>query len=361
MNKSGVPVRPSGVVRRDFLKMGVAAAAAMAIMNADMTWAQGKPWWDARPAKPGPPDAIDIHAHWAPEAYFKAVAELGHPIKNIDPLNFDLDMRRKWMDERGVKMHVLTLNGGMLWQALTPEQGLRLAQMFNDAGPQAHAAFPDRFVASIELPIKDADMSLKELNRVAGRPGLRAVHMPDSMERHGYLFDPAFAPLLARIEELGLPIIFHQMNGEDNVFTGAVAPGLEATYEHAELASGFITTGTLDKYPKLEIVLPHAGGAFPYQAARIEHFLYHMRGTQINLQHPFREYLRRFHYDYLTYYPEGLRFLISLVGSDRIVIGTDSPDAKDIMYPSAVVDEMHLPAIDRDRIVKGNAMRLFHI
>jgi predicted TIM-barrel fold metal-dependent hydrolase len=32
------------------------------------------------------------------------------------------------------------------------------------------------------------------------------------------------------------------------------------------LASKFIYTGTLDKYPNLQIVLPHAGCAFPYRA-----------------------------------------------------------------------------------------------
>ena len=71
--------------------------------------------------------------------------------------------------------------------------------------------------------------------------------------------------------------------------------------------------------------------------------------------------LRRFHYDYLTYHPEGLRFLLNLVGSDRIVVGTDSFNARDIEYPSAVVEQFKLPAVDRDRILKGNAIRLFRL
>jgi aminocarboxymuconate-semialdehyde decarboxylase len=74
-----------------------------------------------------------------------------------------------------------------------------------------------------------------------------------------------------------------------------------------------------------------------------------------------REYLRRFHNDYLTYHPEGLRFLIDIVGADRIVVGTDSFNAKDIEYPSAVVDQFNFPAADRDRILKGNVTRLFRL
>jgi predicted TIM-barrel fold metal-dependent hydrolase len=43
------------------------------------------------------------------------------------------------------------------------------------------------------------------------------------------------------------------------------------------------------------------------------------------------------------------------------VVGTDHFAAKDIDYPSAVMDQFDLPAADRDRILKGNAMRLLRI
>ncbi len=48
-------------------------------------------------------------------------------------------------------------------------------------------------------------------------------------------------------------------------------------------------------------------------------------------------------------------------GSDRIVVGTDSFNARDIEYPSAVVEQFKLAAVDRDRILKGNAIRLFRL
>jgi aminocarboxymuconate-semialdehyde decarboxylase len=249
----------------------------------------------------------------------------------------------------------------------TPEQGARLAQIVNDAAIQAHTAFPDRFVAGIAIPVRDPVLALKELNRVAGKPGMRAVHLPNSIEQHDYLFEPAFAPIFARCEELGYPLLFHPLDGEANIYSKRIVgpPSLTNwlgfTFEHATTAAKFITTGTLDKFPKLDIVLPHGGGAFPYIAGRIEHGLYNMGTVQVKLARPFKEYVRRFHYDYLTYYPEALRFLISLVGSDRIVIGTDLFAAKDIQYPNAFVEQLNLAAVDRDRILKGNAMRLFRL
>jgi aminocarboxymuconate-semialdehyde decarboxylase len=327
-------------------------------------------WWDARPGKGGvgKPIAIDMHSHWAPERYLTALASMGRPIDDPYPLNYDLDKRRQWMDDHGDLMHCLTLNGSMPWEWATPEQAAQLAQAINNAGIEAHQKYPDRFVVGVELPVNAPELALKELNRVAGGPGVKAVHLPDSVKRRDYILDTNFALVLARIQELNLPIIFHQMDGVVNSFSGGrtagppnLASALDAPIEHTLLASKLIYTGTLDKYPNLEIVLPHAGGAFPYLAGRIEHFLLHMRDTSTSIQRPFREYLRRFHYDYLIYYPEAFRFLMTMVGPDRIVVGTDNFAAKDVQYPTAVLDQFKLAAGDRERILKGNARRLMHL
>lgn len=343
--------------------MGGTLAVPAAVAAVDKPSTKLQPWWDARPAnaKANRLAAIDLHAHWVPPPYAKAMTDLGHPTgNNTDPREMDIQKRVEWMDGHGVQMCVLTLNAGMPWQIVSPDDGVRLAQIINDAGVDAHKAYPDRFVVAIELPMRDPALALKELNRCAGKPGLRGVHLPDSMERRDYLFEPAFGPVLARLEELRYPIIFHNLGGAENTFGSyASARGLDEAFSHAVEASKFITTGTLDKYPNLDIVLPHAGGAFPFLAGRVEHFMYHMNGPAVTLQHPFRDYLRRFHYDYLSYHPEGLRFMIEMFGTDRIVVGTDSFNAKDIEYPSAVVDQFNFPAADRDRILKGNAMRLF--
>ena len=52
---------------------------------------------------------------------------------------------------------------------------------------------------------------------------------------------------------------------------------------------------------------------------------------------------------------------MEMVGSDRIVVGTDNFAAKDVEYPAAVLDQLNLPAADRNRILQGNAKRLLHV
>jgi|SRR5690242_802857 aminocarboxymuconate-semialdehyde decarboxylase len=353
--------REAMIHRRDLLKLG-AAAAAMMSLDAHRTSAQNAA---------GGPVSIDLHTHWIPEAYDKALAELKRPSpSSTNPLDFDLDRRRKWMDEHGVQMHVLTLSGGMPWQWVPPDVGAHLAQIINDAAVEAHTAFPDRFVAGIELSIHDPVLALKELNRVSGKPGLRAVHLPNSIEGRDYLFEPAYAPLLARCEELEYPLLFHPLDGPANYYAGkqrladplSVSAGLGNSlgfpFETATTAAKFIVTGTLDKYPKLEIVLPHSGGVFPYIAGRADRY---MMNSRFKLQRPLREYIRRFHYDTLTFYPETLRFLIDLVGSDRVVIGTDNFALMDVESPNGLVEQLKLSAADGDLILKGNAARLLRL
>jgi aminocarboxymuconate-semialdehyde decarboxylase len=314
--------------------------------------------------------SIDAHAHWTPEGYVKALAELGRPASGgpLSPLMYDLPKRLEWMDERGVKVHLLTLSGAMPWQWASQDAANRLARIVNDAGIEAHKAFPDRFIAGIAMPMRDPISALRELDRVAGEPGIRAVHLPNSVEGHDYIFEPAYLPILARCEELGYPLLFHPLDGVENHYGGPERLAgasffyntLGFPFETATTAAKFIATGLLDKFPKLDIVLPHSGGCFPYIAGRIEHSI--KKGvTNIELKRPFREYVRRFHYDTLAYYPETLRFMIDLVGSDRVVIGTDNYAKMDVEQPNALVEALELPAIDRERILHGNAAKLLRL
>ena len=202
---------------------------------------------------------------------------------------------------------------------------------------------------------------------------MRAVHLPNSIASRDYLFEPAYVPFLARVEELEYPILFHPLDEEANYYggkarladhysdVGGFSNTLGFTFETATTAAKFIVSGTLDRFPKLEIVLPHSGGCFPYIFGRVDHGL---AVRKVKLQHPLKEYARRFHYDTLTYDPEILRFLINFVGSDRVVIGTDnafSANGQAIEYPHTLVDQLNLPAVDRDQILRGNAARLFHL
>ena len=337
----------------------------------------------------------------------KAKADLGRP-DFINPSNHDLPLRLKWMDEHGEKMQVLTLGGFMPWQWVSYEKGGMVAQVTNDSALEAHNAYPDRFLYGIELPVAYPDLALKELNRMAGKPGAVAVHIPNSLAGREYIFEPAFAPILARIQELDLPILMHPLDGIPNFYAGqrlndaysgnnpngaeSLFPGLTnsmgETFEQATTVAKFIVSGTMDKYPTLKIVVAHAGGAFPYIVGRLD------RGGAGRLKQPVHAYIRRFYFDNLAWYPLTLKYLIDLVGSDRVVMGTDNMGGTverpagaggqgggaggagqggrggqntatvpggPVSGPNSVMDQLDLSQADRDLIRFGNAKKLFKL
>ena len=319
-----------------------------------------------------PANSIDAHAHWAPRAYIDYAEKQGGKVSGgpIDPMMYDLEARMKWMDSRGVKTHVLTLSGSMPWQWASLDAAKELARIVNDAAIAAHKENPDRFIAGAAIPMRDPKAALAELDRVAGAPGMRAVHLPNSVEGIDYLFTPAYAPLVRRCEELGYPLLFHPLDGQPNHYGGPerlagnnfIYNTLGFPFETATTAVKFIYSGYLDKFPKLDIVLPHSGGCFPYIAGRVEHSI--KKGAveaAANLKSSIRDYIRRFHYDTLAYYPETLRFMIELVGVDRVVIGTDNYAKMDVDQPNELTLSLNLPGADLQKILRENAAKLLRI
>src|ERR1700736_3410633 len=69
MKRFGVRARVPTIGRRDFIKFGAGAGAMMALSTGPAP-AQRE---TSRPV------SIDLHTHWAPEPYVKALAELGRP------------------------------------------------------------------------------------------------------------------------------------------------------------------------------------------------------------------------------------------------------------------------------------------
>jgi len=72
------------------------------------------------------------------------------------------------------------------------------------------------------------------------------------------------------------------------------------------------------------------------------------------------DYLRRNWYDCITYDPGALRYLISVVGPDRVLFGTDWPhQVHDVI--GSLANTAALPANQRNAIRGTNALRLFGI
>ena len=325
---------------------------------------------------------IDIHAHYFPESYIELIAKRGPRVGTtvttdpqgrrfiqvglllrtgpITPLFIDIDARLKEMDRQGVKMHALSLTQPMVYWA-DDDLGLELSAAFNDAASAAHRKHPDRLIGFAVLPMQNPQLALEELERAAKLPGIRGVYMATAV-RDRELSDPSFFPVYERIADLGLPLFLHPMMINNERMKQFYLINLCGNpFDTALAASHLIYGGVLDAFPKLEICLPHAGGALPILRGRLDRG-FHTRQECKTIPRPPSDYLKRFTYDTISYDEEILQDLVDLVGADRIMIGSDY--CFDIAYeePVKVVTQMKtLTEEQKSKILGENAMRLLRL
>jgi aminocarboxymuconate-semialdehyde decarboxylase len=401
MKKTRIPgLEASAKARRDFLKLGAGAGALTMLAGysdpgfdkaaeppqaSESAGAKDAETvvWEMRQSQ-RPAISVDVHAHWDPPSFDDAQNEVGGFRGARQSLSQQLADNIKWMDERSVQAVIFTVSGRKPWYWLSPAEAAREAALVNDAGFEANKLYPKRIFLGAEIPALDPELSLKELNRVAGNPAVKGLALPTSMLNKDYVFEPAFESVLARAAELGYPLLFHPLDGEVHEYGGTQSrigqPLTEDTFiyntlgfpwDTSTVAALFIVTGILDKYPNLQVVLPHAGGAFPYIAGRVQHGI---ERRKFALKRSFRDYFRQFHYDTMTYYPETLRFLIDFAGADHVLIGTDNsynrsaldhsgPGGRQARYewPNSLVEMLQLPKDQEEAILRGNAAKLFKL
>lgn len=326
------------------------------------------------------PAGIDIHAHYFPERFLRLLEEGGAPggvrldrsnpagpaiaIGNsstppLAPAFWDLRLRLRAMNRSGIEVQALSLTAPMVYFA-PPVLGRKLAETFNDALAEAHTAFPERFVGCATLPMQDPPAAVAELERAARLPGIRAVYLGTNVNGRD-LSDPAFLPVFERCEEYELPIFLHPLTvvGGTRLQPFYLHNLLGNPFDTAVAAAHLVFGGVLDRFPRLQVCLPHAGGALPYLVGRLQHGQRVRPEARDRARRPFGAYLRRFTYDTLSHSPEALRYLIRLVGADRVVLGSDFCFDMGYERPRELVTRrLGLGPTDQARILRGNAARL---
>jgi aminocarboxymuconate-semialdehyde decarboxylase len=325
--------------------------------------------------------AIDIHAHYFPQTYFDLFNSEGQrfnaefhateqgiffktPVESSGPLAakfIDLKQRLADMDAQGVAVQALSLTGPMVYWA-DGEFSHKLAMTWNDGAIAAHQANPDRFVVLATLPILDPDRAVDELNRVSKLPGVRGVYMGTNIEGRD-LDDPLFDPIFTRVEALGLPVFLHPLPPilggkrlQPYSLTNLVAFPLDTTVAAAHLIFG----GVMDRHPNLVIVLPHAGGALLNLVGRLDHGWNVIPAAKHSTQAP-SAYLHRFMYDTISHSKPLMEFIISQVGVERIMMGSDYCFPVGYDRPVDVVEELRLSSDQRKMILGGTASKILKI
>jgi len=328
-----------------------------------------------------PTTAIDIHAHFFPEAYLKLIEEEGEPfgvtlrrdpdgatliteVATFGPLGpafYAPEVRLKAMDKQRVQVQALSLTAPMAYPAARAV-GIRLARAWNDSAAEMARAYPDRFAVLATLPMQDPEAAVRELNRAVAELGCRGVYLGTNV-RGKELADLSFLPVFERIHALGVPIFLHPLDviGAQRLGAYHLHNLLGNPFDTAVAAANLIFSGMLDRFPTLQVCLPHAGGALPYLIGRLNHGWKVRQECRALKKRP-SSYLRRFTYDTISHAPQSLRYLIELVGADRVMLGSDYCFDMGYERPVEVITRLQtLTRDERAKILGGNAARLLRL
>jgi aminocarboxymuconate-semialdehyde decarboxylase len=283
----------------------------------------------------------------------------GETFREVDARTFEPETRLRDCDRDGVSVQVLSTVPVMFSYWAKPEDTLDLSRLLNDHIAGVCAAHPARFVGLGTLPLQAPDLAVRELERCVRQLGLPGVEIGTHV--NGTNLDaPELFPVFEAAAELGAAVFVHpwDMMGRDRMGKYCLPWLVGMPAETAVAICSMIFGGVIERLPRLRICFAHGGGAFPGTFGRIEHG-YRERPDLCAVHTTLspRDTLGRFYLDSLVHDPALLRYLVELVGSSRVALGTDYPFPLGERVPGALIESVpEFTAEVRERLLAGTAL-----
>lgn len=333
---------------------------------------------------------IDAFTHFA----FPSVLQLlekstgrPHPFSRLfdnTKCLIDPKARLGLMDKLGDDRHVLVPLPEL---GMTPEvEGdpqlcAEVARVCNDEMANLVAKYPDRFTGIAMVPTANAEVMVTELERAAGKLGLRGGVVGTAVEQRIPPDDPEFEPLYAKAAQLGVPLYLHP--GHSPKFPDYTLEKGGSKYQYYQLFSWLndstlammriVFSGVFERHPDLKIVIHHHGAMIPYFSGRLDSglpFFMKMDGKSYGtaIKPPYADSFKKFYVDTATqsYNPGALQVAVDYFGAERVMFGTDAPmDAEQGVVNSTGADrsiaDLKITDEQRKQIYYTNAERILGI
>ena len=284
------------------------------------------------------------------------------------------DCQLEAMDLEGIDVSVLFPTRGLT--VLTspdrePRFAAAIARAYNDWMYDLCAPDTKRLLGAGMISVYDIQDAVKETQRCVKELGFVAVFLRSNVVNGKNWHDPYYEPLWDTLEELDIPLGFHE----------AVSSGVNRSGEHFEPNFGlrriygqpfeqmlglgsFLCGGIMERHPKLKVAFLEANCSWaPWLVWRMDE-MYELEGdvSMPELTMAPSEYFKRQCYVSVEPDETPVRHMIEDFGSDQLVFSTDYPHG-DSGYPQAVEGFLELPLSDEDKrkILWDNCARLYSV
>lgn len=322
---------------------------------------------------------VDVHGHFttAParlDAYRgRQLSMLNQPVRGSlavseEELASSLEPLLVQMGARGIDVVMLSPRaagmGHDIGDAVVSEHWTRVN---NDLIARACGMHPRRLVPVCQLPqspgLAPAAL-LSELDRCAAAGFAGCLLNPDVS---GGLapFTPSLGdrwwyPLWERLEELSMPVMVHAGATRNPAMN---LHGAHYIAQDQAAAVELCMSTVFDDFPELTVIVPHGGGAIPFQFAR-QRALHVLAGRR-----PFEEAVRNLYFDTAVYDADALEMLLRKIGPANVLFGSEMfGTAKAVDPRTGRPFDDNLPLLtsipglsekDLDTVLSGNARKLF--
>lgn len=328
---------------------------------------------------------IDIHTHIIPENLPNYKEKFGYGgfinldhhkpccakmmmdgkfFREIQDNCWDPETRIKECDHHHVDVQVLSTIPVMFSYWAKPFDALDVSKFLNDHIADIVKKYPKKFIGLGTVPLQSPNVAIKELTRCVKDLGLAGVQIGSHVNDWN-LDDPNLFPFFQAAEELGAAIFVHpwDMMGKEKM-SKYWLPWLVGMPAETSLAiCSMIFGGVFERLPNLRVAFAHGGGSFPATIGRVEHG-FNVRPDLCAIDNNVnpRDYLGKFYLDSLVHDPNVLKYLIDLIGANRIALGTDYPFPLGELEPGKLIEEMkELNNKTKEQLLSGSALEWLNL
>jgi aminocarboxymuconate-semialdehyde decarboxylase len=305
---------------------------------------------------------IDVHWHYQPPSV--AGRSPGPPLRHPPiPQLSDPALQVAELDRRRIDLAAVSPFPGLFQYQLDKDDGLALHRLVNDGIAELMGMYPGRFVGLGVVPLQDTARAVQELERAMQVKGLRGVIIGTNVNGRN-LDDADLRPFFRAASDLGAFVFVHPMQ--------VLAPErLERYYltnlfgnpsETALAIISLILGGVYDECADLTCCFAHGGGSFSALIGRWRHgYAVREEPKAFGARSP-EEYLPRIYVDSLVHDDRVCRHLISIVGPDHMMLGSDMPFDMGADDPVDRIDRLDgIGEEEKEQIRGGNAQRLLRL
>jgi aminocarboxymuconate-semialdehyde decarboxylase len=270
---------------------------------------------------------------------------------------FDAAVRMKEMDTTDVTMQVLSTIPVLFNYWAKPKDGLETSRFFNDHIADTVTKNPTRFRGIGTVPLQDVELAIQEMERCVKELKMPGVEIGSNINGEN-LSAKKFFPFYKRAEELGCALFIHpwEMMGETQMQQYWLPWLVGMPAETSRAICSMIFGGVLQTFPKLRVAFAHGGGSFPLTIGRIEHG-FNVRPDLVAVDNAInpRGYIGKFWIDSLVHDEKAMQYIIDVMGTDKICLGSDYPFPLGEHHPGKLIESMHFDYELKEKLLFKNA------